>query len=90
MALRRRPTSESKNATVTDRQIDALIGKGGSVSSDREEGGGTKPQLIQLRLPRPLVRRIDTARGRSLVPPSRHAWLLEAVLEKLKNEDGGR
>lgn len=90
MALRRRPTTDSKNATVTEGQIDALIGKGGSVSSNREPRRETKPQLIQLRLPRPLVRRIDTARRQSLVPPSRHAWLLEAVLEKLKNEAGGQ
>lgn len=90
MALRRRPTAESQNSIVTDRQIDALIDKGGSVSPDREEGRATKPQLIQLRLPRTLVRRIDIARNRRLVPPSRHAWLLEALFEKLKNEDGGR
>ena len=90
MALRRRPTSRSKNATVTERQIDSLIDKGGSVSPGREEGRETKPQLVQLRLPRTLVRRIDTARSRSLVPPSRHAWLLEAVLEKLTNEDRGQ
>ena len=90
MALRRKPAAESKNSTVTERQIDALIDKGGSVSPDREDGQETKPQLIQLRLPRTLVRRIDTTRRRSLVPPSRHAWLLEAVLEKLTNEDGGQ
>ena len=87
MALRRRPNSESKNSTVTELQIEALIDKGGSVLHDREEGKETKPQLVQLRLPRTLVQRIDKARNRRLVPPSRHAWLIEALLEKLKTED---
>ena len=90
MALRRKPAAESNISTVAERQVEALIDKGGSVSLDREKGQAVKPQLIQLRLPRTLVRRIDTARSRSLVPPSRHAWLLEAVLQKLTNEDGGQ
>ena len=87
MALRRRPNSESTNSTVTELQIEALIDKGGSVLHDREEGKETKPQLVQLRLPRTLVQRIDKARNRRLVPPSRHAWLIEALLEKLQTED---
>ena len=87
MALRRRPNSESQNSTATELRIEALIDKGGSVPHDRGEGQETKPQLVQLRLPRTLVRRIDMARNRRLVPPSRHAWLLEALLEKLTTED---
>ena len=86
MALRRRPQSESKQSTVRERQIEALIDKGGSVAPGREGAQGTKPQLVQLRLPRTLVRRIDRARKRRLVAPSRHAWLLEALLEKLETE----
>lgn len=86
MALRRKPAAESKPSTVAERQVEALIEKGGSVSPARAKGQETKPQLIQLRLPRMLVRRIDEARSRRLVAPSRHAWLLEALLEKLDNE----
>ena len=87
MALRRRPESESMNSAATERQIEALIDKGGSVTPGHRGELETKPQLVQLRLPRPLVQRIDQARKRRLVAPSRHAWLLEALLEKLEAEE---
>lgn len=90
MALRRRPKSESTNSSVTEREIEALIDKGGSVTPGHKRAQGTKPQLVQLRLPRPLVQRIDQARKRRLVAPSRHAWLLEALLEKLEAEENER
>ena len=59
---------------------------GGSVAPDHEGGKG-RPQLVQLRLPRDLVQRIDMARKHRIVAPSRHAWLLEALLEKLETEE---
>ena len=90
MALRRRPESESKKSAVTEHQIETLIDKGGSVPPSREGAQRTKPQLVQLRLPRTLVRRIDRARKHRLVAPSRHAWLLEALLEKLETEEHER
>ena len=87
MALRRKPQSESKKTPSADeRRIEALIGKGGSVAPDHEGGKG-RPQLVQLRLPRDLVQRIDMARKQRIVAPSRHAWLLEALLEKLETEE---
>ena len=90
MALRRRPESESMKSAATERQIEALIDKGGSVAPGRKGAKKTKPQLVQLRLPRTLVQRIDLARKRRLVAPSRHAWLLEALLEKLESEEHQR
>ena len=87
MALRRKPKSESKKTPSADeRRIEALIDKGGSVAPDHEGGKG-RPQLVQLRLPRDLVQRIDMARKFRIVAPSRHAWLLEALLEKLETEE---
>ncbi len=71
----------------TERHVEALINKGGSVSPNHEEGGGIRPQLVQLRLPRALVQRIDKVRKHRLVVPSRHMWLLEALLEKLETEE---
>ena len=56
-------------------------------------GGGTvqryraKPLLVQLRLDPQDIARIDAARSGRLVAPSRHAWLLEAILEKLQREE---
>lgn len=90
MALRRRPKSESMNSAITERQIEALIDKGGSVPPGQQGARETKPQLVQLRLPRTLVQRIDRARKRRLVAPSRHSWLLEALLEKLEVEEQQR
>ena len=88
MALRRKPQSESQKALSADvRRIEALIDKGGSVAPDQEEGKGIRPQFVQLRLPRALVQRIDKARKHRIVAPSRHALLLEALLEKLETEE---
>ncbi len=85
MALRRKP--QSKSTPADERRFETLIEKGGSVATADEEGQGTRPQLVQLRLPRPLVQRIDKARKLRPVAPSRHAWLLEALLEKLETEE---
>ena len=87
MALRRKPQSESKKSPVAEHLIEALINKGGSIAPDHEEGGGGRPRLVQLRLPHALVQRIDKARKLRLVVPSRHTWLLEALLEKLETEE---
>ena len=88
MALRRKPQSESKKSSSADySHIEALIDKGGSVAPDYEVEKGTRIQLVQLRLPRSLVQRIDKARQHRIVAPSRHAWLLEALLEKLETEE---
>ena len=88
MALRRKPQSESKKPPgAAERHIEALIDKGGSVAPDHEAEKGTRLQLVQLRLPRSLVQRIDKARQHRIVAPSRHAWLLEALLEKLETEE---
>ena len=88
MVLRRKPQSESnKSPSADERRVEALIEKGGSVAPDHEGGKGIRPQLVQLRLPRSLVQRIDRARKHRIVAPSRHTWLLEALLEKLETEE---
>ena len=91
MALRRKPRSEPhKSSSVDERRIESLINKGGSVAPDHEEGKEIRPQLVQLRLSRSLVQRIDKVRQQRLVAPSRHTWLLEALLEKLETEEHQR
>jgi hypothetical protein len=80
MAIARKPQ-------VPKVDVDKLIRKGGSVAGEKPAEGDTKPQLLQLRLPRSLVGRIDETRESRLVPPSRHAWLLEAIHEKLQREE---
>ena len=82
MALRSKP--QQQLATADERRINELIEKGGTVPAD--DGDKSKPMLVQLRLSRDLVQRIDRNRKKRTVPPSRHSWILEALLDKLKAE----
>jgi hypothetical protein len=82
MALRSKP--QQQPATADERRINELIEKGGTVPAD--DGDKSKPMLVQLRLSRDLVQRIDRNRKKRTVPPSRHSWILEALLDKLKAE----
>jgi hypothetical protein len=80
MALRPKPRQRPEDDD--ERRINELIGKGGTVPAD--SGSRPKPMLVQLRLSRDLIQRIDGNRGKRTVPPSRHSWILEALLDKLK------
>jgi hypothetical protein len=82
MAIARKPQAPKVD-------VNGLIRKGGSVADEVPVQDNTRPQLLQLRLPRSLVGRIDDVRESRLVPPSRHAWLLEAIHEKLQREEAG-
>jgi hypothetical protein len=82
MALRSKP--QQQPATADECRINELIEKGGTVPAD--DGDKSKPMLVQLRLSRDLVQRIDRNRKKRTVPPSRHSWILEALLDKLKAE----
>jgi hypothetical protein len=76
----RRPKVES----LPDKgKVKAVIGKGGGVASSV---ASDKPKNVQLRLLPDVIQRIDLSRKGRIVPPTRHAWLLEAVLEKLERE----
>jgi hypothetical protein len=78
MAIRGIP----KNIPPPDEKlIRAVIGKGGGVKETED-----KTVTVQLRLKQSLIRRIDNERGDRIVPPSRHAWLLEAIKVHLGDE----
>jgi hypothetical protein len=82
MAIRTKPQQQPANAD--ERHINALIEKGGTVPAD--DSDTSKQMLVQLRLSRDLIQRIDRTRKKRTVPPSRHSWILEALLDKLKAE----
>jgi hypothetical protein len=82
MALRSKP--QQQPASADERRINELIEKGGTVPTD--DGDTSKQMLVQLRLSRDLIQRIDRTRKKRTVPPSRHSWILEALLDKLKTE----
>ena len=67
-------------------QIDAVINKGSSVAVLQAD---EQPQNVQMRFLPSLIARIDAIRNRTPkeIRKSRHAWIMEAVLDKLKVEE---
>lgn len=83
------PRSEPDEHTVR-----RLIQKGGSVAEAARslDPDTIKPMLVQLRLYPDMVEEIDAVRkdtgGRKHRAPSRHAWIVQAIEEKLAREKG--
>lgn len=86
MAIAKKPKLNPVPA-ADENKIQALINKGGSVAVREEEVAAGLCRL-QLRLDAGLISRVDAVRRNRLVAPSRHAWLLEAIHEKLQREEG--
>jgi hypothetical protein len=84
MPVTRKPQSKDEGQP-SETAIRAFIDRGGSVSGEGADDVRTK--LVQLRLAQHLIERIDRTRGAERVPPSRHHWILEAILEKLEREE---
>ncbi len=81
----------------SEREVFNLINKGGSVAkidAPQNEPENIKPMLVQLRLYPDLVEEIDATRsasrgkGNRSRPPSRHAWIVSAIEEKLARSKG--
>ena len=88
MGIRKKPTAATatiERPTQDENQVAALIQKGGSVAT-AEAGEGIEIKNVQLRLPVPWLEQIDTSLATRRLRPSRHSWLLEAVIEKLDRE----
>lgn len=83
MPVRRKP----KPLPSLKTSLDAAIARGGSVAHNIPPSAKRSPQLVQLRLQPHDIARIDAVRKTRLVSPSRHAWLLEAIFEKLQREE---
>ena len=86
MAIVRKPGS----SIASERQIEALIHKGGEVATARpgrpSDKAVRKTSNVLLRLPENLLFRVNEAVDARPLPTTRHAWLLEAVFEKLERE----
>jgi hypothetical protein len=81
--------------TPNEQDVFSLINKGGSVakaSAPKIDASDIKPMLVQLRLYPDLVEEIDavrkaaSGRGKKHRPPSRHAWIVSAIEEKLARD----
>ncbi len=90
MAVSRKPkreTSVKEKAEPKQIDIDAVINKGGSVAADDAVTLETEDELknVQLRLYQSVIDEIDGHRMKVKKGkvPSRHAWILEAIEEKL-------
>jgi hypothetical protein len=87
MPVTRKPQQkEEATGQPSETAIRAFIERGGSVPGEAADDVRTK--LVQLRLSPQLIARIDTVLGARRVPPSRHHWILEAIHEKLEQEEG--
>ena len=80
MAIRSRPTPQN------DRQVLALIEKGGTVATTEAH---SKTKLVQLRPEEQIITRIDSVLSKTAkhIRPSRHAWLIQAIVEKLERDE---
>jgi hypothetical protein len=80
MAISRKPQPSTSS-------VDDLIDKGGSVPSERSRK--STQAAVPLRLPRPLLDRIDRAVEAQSVPTPRNRWILQAIVEKLERDGMG-
>ena len=84
MAISKKPKHENLD-------VEKLINKGGSVPTEKTSETTTpKIRLVQLRLTDDLLNEIDSIRNqfRGHPKPSRHSWILEAIIEKIDNNKG--
>jgi hypothetical protein len=88
-----KPDPADSPARPNELDVLSLINKGGSIaktSASKIDADNVKPMLVQLRLYPDLVQEIDTvrkARGSKRHPaPSRHAWIVSAIEEKLARD----
>lgn len=88
-----KPTPGEPAKLPNEHDVLSLIHKGGSVAktaATKIEARDLKPMLVQLRLYPDLVGEIDAVRqttgGKRHRPPSRHAWIVTAIEEKLARD----
>ena len=87
------PISRKPKHAPSDVDVDALINRGGTVAvaapSDSELPSARATVAVNLRIPSPIIERVDRVLETLPLKKPRHAWLLEAVLEKLERENSG-
>lgn len=88
----RKPAPAETAPLPSEHDVLSLINKGGSVAKPalpKIAADNLKPMLVQLRLYPDLVEEIDAVRktsGKRHRPPSRHAWIVTAIEEKLARD----
>jgi len=85
------PISRKPKQAASGVDIEALIGRGGSIAVaepvETQSSLARPIATVNLRIPAPIIERLDRVLETLPLKKPRHAWLLEAVLEKLERED---
>ena len=79
MGIARKPSRREP----TEEAVQTVIGKGGHPAGGGED---RKARKVLLRVPVPLLGRVDAAAAARPLPTTRTAWLLEAIHEKLTRD----
>ena len=95
MAVTRAPkrkqiSTSGEHRHTNEARIKEVIGRGGSVAHDRPvEDYEDEQKNIQLRLYQSMITEIDEQRSQIKrgKRPSRHAWIVAAIEEKLRQTD---
>ena len=77
----------SKPKKVNEQLINTFIEKGGSVTSEKIVKKRKDITPLKLNVPTKLLHEIDLRTNVSLVSKTRHAWILEAIIEKIEREN---
>ncbi len=85
MTLSKKPPK--KTSSLNEDKIQNLIKKGGSTTPENNHSDDDKISYVSLRLPKKVVRSIDGVRKDKTIVVSRHQWIFEAILERLKQEE---
>lgn len=93
MPVTRKPARQSTleaPQTVDEARIREVINRGGSVAKKEESEDDI--MRVQLRVHPSVIEEIDLARNNTKrgKKPSRHAWIMGAIEEKLARQDGTR
>jgi hypothetical protein len=87
MALTKRPRADrAGKSELSEAEIAKRIDQG---SGEPAVGHQEKRVGVMLRLPQETALRIDEALARLPVRPTRHAWLMQAIEEKLERDEVG-
>ncbi len=84
MAIARKPKARNSDAGAGV-DVDALINKG---LGSQAEPAKNETASVVLRIPAKVLTRIDKAVRHRPIKTPRHTWILEAIIEQLRREEG--
>ena len=83
MAITRKP---KKNTEIADLDVNTLINRGGSSAQTEINQKRLGEKQVALRIPYPMLEKINKSLQQKTIRMPRHTWILEAIAEKLERE----